>query len=193
MAASTRGYKRTAYRLLTIIGVALLAAAAGIALATVPASGQANVSLGSLDVADVNRTTTGDVTDVRVSATLSYAHDVPDADRRLLKLKVGPSPDQLETIDYVQDADPQGTASGTVDLDGSVLDASTLSAADFQPPLAGTTETTVYIGAAVEVRRAGGDPVTATVVEPVSLTLTDSQELTVEIGGTADVTVRDSG
>lgn len=189
MATSDPFRGRTAYRLLALVGVALLAAAVGIGLAAQPATGQADVSMGTLDVAGANTTADGDVTDVRLSVNAAYQYDVVDADRYVLELMVGPDADQLEAIDFVQSTVEGGQDSGTADLDASILDSSHYAASDFEPPVAGTATEDVTVGLRLEVRRAGGDPVTALVTEPVAVTIHDDAVLTADVGGDGAVSV----
>lgn len=180
---------RTAYRILTVLGVALLATAAGVTLATQPASGQADVSTGSLNISGGNQTVDGDVSDVRVQTVANYQYGVPDATRWIVKLQVGPTTDQLETVDYVQEETTDGQASGSVGLDGSVLAHPAFSASDFDPPVAGETQTDVVVRVGLEVRRANGDPVVAQATETVTVGVTDGAELTASVGGQGEIEI----
>jgi hypothetical protein len=172
------------------LAVALVVLAAGGALAlggTTTAS--ADVAVGDLNVAGANQTVDGDVSDVRLDTTLAYEHDVPDAERRIIRLKVGTSEDDPELLDYVQEDNPAGVGSGSVDLGGSVLEHPSLSADEFDPALAETNSKKLVIQAVIEVQRAGGDAVTHTVTDTATVTLHDGAELTVELGGDGSLTV----
>ena len=175
---------------LTLALVIMLPIATVAALTLAPQSAAASgLTLGALTVSDVNRTINGNVTDVRVNARLDYQHDVPDATRRIVKLQVGPSENDLETVTFIQEPDPQGKTSGTVELSGSLLDANAFSRMDFDPALADSKTTEVVVRATVEVRREGGSPVTKSVTKHVSVSLTDGTELTVDVGGSVEVVV----
>lgn len=177
------------YRLLAImIGLTLVVGGA-ITAATMPATGQTNVEMGEFRVGDVNETVDGDVSDVTLAADLAYQHDVPDATRRLVKLKVGPDEDNLETVAFVQDDDPSGQDSGTVTLSGSLTDTSAFDAADFDPALAESQTREVVVAATIEVRRANGDPVTTTVTDTVTVTLHDGATLSATVGGSGSINV----
>jgi len=188
MATSRVQLRPWQYRLIAVVtGVTLVTVGA---LATaVPASGQTNVEMGTLTVSDVNRTVDGDVSDVRIDTEINYEHDVPDATRRIIKLKAGPSADELETVTFVQDSDPQGKDSGSVTASGSLTELSAYSASDFDPALAGTQTRTVVVAAEIEVRRDGGSPVTTQVTEPVTVTLHDGAVLSADVGGSGSVSV----
>jgi len=69
---------RRQYRIATTLGIIALVAV-GAVVATQPASGQAEIQTGDLTISDTDETINGDVSDVRLSTTLDYSHDVPDA------------------------------------------------------------------------------------------------------------------
>lgn len=150
---------------------------------------QASMQMDGLSVADTNETVSGNVTDVQLHADLSYQHDVPDAERRLVSLKVGPTRDDLTLLDYTQTRGPEGSASGTVALSGSLLQHDRFSAEDFDPDVASTSSREIVVRAVIEVQRAGGDAVVHTVTDTATVTLTDDAELTATIGGSGSVSV----
>jgi hypothetical protein len=150
---------------------------------------QASMQMDGLSVADTNKTVSGNVTDVALTTDLSYQHDVPDADRRIVKLKVGPSKDDLTLVDYQQQRDPSGSASGTVTLSGSVLEHDTYTGESFQPAVASTSTREIVVQAVIEIQRSGGDAVTHTVTDTATVRLTDDAELTATVGGTGVVSV----
>ncbi|AFH22477.1 hypothetical protein OSG_eHP27_00125 [environmental Halophage eHP-27] len=174
---------------LLVIGLGLVVGA-GVALALPTAAGSASLEMDGLSVAGTNETVSGNVSDVQLQTTLTYSHDVPDAERRIVRLKVGPTADDLTLLDYQQTRDPTGTASGTVELAGSVLDHPSWTAKTFDPGLANTTSQEVVVQAVVEVQRAGGDAVTHTVTDTATVTLTDDAELTATISGDGSLTVQ---
>lgn len=182
--ATTRGVP------IVIATAVLLAAVGGAAVMAPSAEAQADLTLDTLSVSGANQTVGGNVTDVMLSTTLDYQHDVPDATRRIVKLKAGPSADDLTLLDYQQVRDPAGTASGSVTLSGSVLDHSAWTADTFAPGIANTTSQEVVVQAVVEVHRETGDVVRHSVTDTATVTLTDDTELTVSVGGTGNVTVR---
>jgi len=177
----------TVYRIGIVLAV--LALIGGVAFA-VPAGASADMDIGSLDVADANETVDQNVSDVVLSATLDYQHDVPDAERRIVKLKAGPSEDDLELVDYQQARDPAGTASGSVTLGGSVIDATTFTTGDFQPDVAGNTSQEIVVEAVIEVERATGDTVRHTVTDTATVHVQDGTELVVELGGSGSIDVQ---
>jgi hypothetical protein len=177
------------HRLLISAVVLAVAVTAFLALAVQPANAQATVEMGELQIADVNQTVDGDVSDVTVDTTLAYNHSVPDATTRILKLQAGPTRDQLTELTFAAERDVAGTDAGTVDLSASLLEADGITASDLNPAIADTTETTVYVAATIEVKRENGESVTRTVVEPVTLTLTDGATLDVAVGGEGSLTV----
>jgi len=171
----------TAVVLVGIIGV--------VAVAAQPSAGQTDLTLDSLDVAGVNQTVDGEVSDVTLSTELDYQHDVPDAERRIITLWVGPSEDSLEQLTFAQESISGDPASGTVELSGSVFDHSEIDAQTVAPELAETKETDLVVQARVEIRRSGGESVVHNVTDTTTLRLTDGAELTATVGGTGDLTV----
>ena len=168
---------------LAVLGTVALLGAAGTANADV------QLQTDSLDVAGVNKTVSGNVTDATLSTTLNYQTDVPDSDRRIIRLKAGPSTDNLETIDYTQ-REVSDSTSGTVTLSGSLTDHPDISADALNPQRAGETTTDLVVQAEIEVTRSdGSDPVTHTVTDDVTLQLTDDGQLVAEVGGTGEVVV----
>lgn len=183
--------RRLAYRV-TIIAVVIAITAGGM-IALSGGSAGAQVSFDGLDVSDTNQTVTSDVSDVQLSTTVQYEHDVPDADRRQIKLKAGPSKDALELVDYRQARDPAGVASGSVELSGSLVELSGFTADDFNPALADTSSKEIVIQAVIEVQRTNGDPVIHTVTDTATVTIQDGAELTATITGNGDLTVETTG
>lgn len=168
---------------LAVVGVAALAGA------TATADADVSMQTDSLDIPSVNKTVSGNVTDATLSTTLSYQTDVPDADRRIIKLKAGPTRDNLELLDYTQQSVSDST-SGTVTLSGSLLDHPQLTADVLNPARAGQTTTDLVVQAEIEVSRTDGkDAVTHTVTDDVTLQLTDDGQLVAQIGGTGEVDV----
>jgi hypothetical protein len=184
---ATNDRRQTAFRVV-LLAITLSVAVGGV-VAFSGGSAAADVSLDSLDVADANKTVTSDVSDVTLSGTLTYDHSVPDADRRQVKLKAGPSEDNLELVDYQQARDPSGVASGTVELSGSLVELSGFSAEDFNPALAETSSQEIVVQAVIEVQRAGGDPVIHTVTDTATVTVQEGTDLTAEIGGEGSIEI----
>jgi len=166
---------------LSVIGVTALMVGA--------MSADAQTSVGGFTVDDVNRTVSGNVSDVTVSSDITYNHDVPDAERRIIRLQIGTSSDDLETIGYRNTRDVAGTDSGTVTLSGSALEHSGVSAADVDPALADSETTTLVVAANITVYRSNGETVTNTATDTVTLTLSDDNELSAEVGGSGSVSV----
>jgi len=179
---------RRQYRIATTLGIIALVAV-GAVVATQPASGQAEIQTGDLTISDTDETINGDVSDVRLSTTLDYSHDVPDAERRLIMLSVAPVGGDSERIAFVQDTVNGDPASGTVTLDGSLFDHSEIDAKTVAPELASEQTTEIEVTAEIEVRRESGDPVTHTVTDTATLSLTDGTDLTAELGGSGGLTV----
>jgi len=181
--------RRTVYRLAIITAALGLVGMGALTVATTGAGAQADVGVDGLTVPDVNRTVSGNVSDVRLAADLTYSHDVADADRRIVKLQVGPNADNLKTIGYVNQRDPNAKASGTVTLEGSVLEHAAFAAGDVDPERAGTTNTTMVVRAVIEIHRPNGETVTASATDTATLTLTDDADLTATINGSGALTV----
>lgn len=184
---------RQKYRLLALALTALVVTGGALAVTSGSAGAQATLDTSEFSVEGANTTTTGNVSDVTLAASVDYSHDVPDATRRIVKLKVGPEGGSTELVDYRQTREPDGTASGTLDLSGSVLEHGELSAESFNPPLAETTSRELVVEAVIEVQRSGGDAVTKTVSDTVTVTVNDGAELTVSLGGSGSVSVKASG
>jgi len=185
--------RRRLYRLGIITLVLALIGVGALGIATTSAGAESTLDMTGLDVADVNRTVSGDVSDVTLSVDLSYSHEVPDATRRVIKIQVGPDKDSLTTLDYINEQDMAGTDSGTVTLSGSILDAQGLTASEIDPALASTNETQVVVQAEIEITRSNGETVTETVTDTATLRLTDGGNLTASIGGSGEFTVETSG
>lgn len=179
---------QTRRRRLASIVILLTVTTAGIALGTGTATA-ADVSVEELNIANESRTIGGSVSDVTLSATLGYNHNVPDADRRQVKLLAGRSTDDLELVDYRQTRDPDTNTSGSVTLSGSLFDNTPLSPSDVTPPAAGTTTTEFVVRAVVNIPRANGDAVRHVATDTATLTLTDDAQLSATVGGSGAITV----
>lgn len=151
-----------------------------------PASSQTDLQLDSLQIDDVNRTVSGNVSDVSVSVSLDYQWTVPDATRRIVKLKAGTDPNALQTLTFAS-TQVTGSGSGSTTLSASLLEDTSLTAADFDPAYAEQTSTEIIVQAVIEVRRASGEAVTQTVTETVLITVHDDGTITAQIGGTGSV------
>lgn len=184
---------RQKYRLLALAAVVLVITSGGILATTDSAGAQTSLDTSDFNVQGTNTTTSGSVSDVTLSASVDYSHSVPDATRRIVKLKVGPKGGSTVLVDYRQTREPEGTASGTLELSGSVLEHGELSAESFNPPLAETTSRELLVEAVIEVQRAGGDAVTKTVSDTVTVTVNDGATLSVAVGGSGSVSVESSG
>lgn len=177
---------------LAIITV-LLTAVGGLALLGAgQADAQTNIDVDGLNVTGENRTISGNVTDATLETTLSYNTDVPDADRRTIKLKAAPEDDTPQLIDYTSRS-IDGETSGTVILSGSLMEDTQLTQTTLQPAQAGTTTTEIVVVATIEVTRPDGEAVTTERRDTVTLTLRDDGSLVAEVGGTGSVTVETDG
>lgn len=181
-------------RVYQAVVVVLVVGSAG-AVFVVGGSGTANaaVQMDDLNVSNANKTVSGNVSDVVLATTLQYQHDVPDATRRIVKLKAGPTESDLELLAYQQTRDPSGSASGSVTLSGGLVSDGPFQASQFDPALADTKSRDVVIQAVVEVHRATGDVVTHTLTDTATVTLHDDATLTVELGGTGSFTAETDG
>lgn len=171
---------------LTTVGIAALLGAA------TTADAQTDLSVGSLNVTGVNDTVSGNVTDATVSATLDYKLDVPDADRRIVRLEAGPTANDTALLDYTQ-RETDGAATGTVTLSGSLFEHRKYSTVTLTPDRAATHTTQFVVVAEIEVTRSDGDPVTTTVEDTVTLTLADDGTLVADIGGSGEVSIQTDG
>lgn len=187
--ATTRG-PRARIALATII---ILSAATIGALAYGPqeAAADSGVELGGLQGSGVNETLDGNLSNIEIAASINYDHDVPDATRRVVELHVGPSESEMTNVGFLNEPEPEGEASGSVDIEASLFDADGFEPGDFQPDLAESETTTVVVQAVVEVRRDAGGPERSTVTEEFDVTLHDDATLTVESGGTVSLSVVD--
>jgi len=187
-APPTARYRRT----IATITVAVVALAVAVALlvAGVPTSaqGETSVSVEGFDAASTEDTLSGDVSDVLIEADVGYNHSVPDATERVIELRVGPSESELQTVTFVRERDPAGTATGSETLSGSLLDAG-FDAEAFNPALAGTTETDVVVQVRMELTRATGETVTRTAQDTATITLHDDETLSATLGGSGSFTV----
>lgn len=180
--------RRTVYSI--TVALVALAVAVGLLVAGVPsaAQGDTDVSVESLSVADHETTVTGDVSDVTLDATVGYNHSVPDATERIIELRVGPTESDLQTVSFIREQDPTGTATGTESLSGSLVDAG-FDASALTPATAGTTETQVVVQVRMELTRANGETLTRTAEDTATLTLHDDATLSASLGGTGAFTV----
>lgn len=181
--------RRQWYRLGIVAAALALVGAGALTIATTTADAQTDLRLDSLAVDDVNQTVDGEVSGLTLAADVDYSHEVPDATRRVVTLKVGPSEGDLSTVDYRNARDPAGTDSGTVALEGNVFDATDLSPDDVAPATASTETTELVVAAEIEIQRANGKAVTRTVTDTVTLELHDDATLSASVGGTGTVTV----
>jgi len=151
---------------------------------------QTEAELSEWSVDDVNRTLDGDLSDLDLTADVEYQYDVEDADRRLVKLAVGPTKNKTETITFEYDREPAPQGAGTVTLTESILSAESLDAEMFRPALAESNTTEIVVGAGLEIQRANGETVTSWAYDRVEIMLTDDATLTASVGGTGNVTVQ---
>lgn len=179
--------RRQLYRLAAVCLVVLVASAGALHATTDPAS--ADVSTEGLSIADTDRTVGGNVSDVALATTITYDHAVPDATRRVVRIKAGPTENDLALIDYRQTRDPTGTTTGSVDLAGGLVSDGPFEASAFAPPLAGNTTQEVVVQAEIELQRANGDAVTHTTTDTATVTVRDDATLSVSLGGDGGLTV----
>lgn len=174
-----------------ILALALITVGAGVAVygTTDTAEASSSLALNSLSVADANTTVNSDVRDVTLGVSVDYEHEVPDATRRIVKVKVGPSKQDLELLTYSQTTDLQGTETGTVSLSGSLLKHSAWDASTFDPALAGNTTTTVVVQATIEIERANGETERHSVTDTATVVVRDGTVLVVRVGGSGSFTV----
>ena len=180
---------RQQWHRLAIIAVALSMIGVGSLALAHSAAAQTDVSVDSLEVADLNRTVNGDVTDARLSATLEYSADVPDAERATIRLEAGPRGGTTDMIAYDTVQVTDGEVSGTVTLEGSLTEHPALSAADFDPAVAATEAVDLRINASIEVSRENGQAVSSSAVDTATVTLTDGTNLTASVGGNGQIRV----
>lgn len=184
---------RQQWHRLAIATVALSLIGAGSLALAHSASAQTSVSVEDLTIADLNQTVDGDVSDARLSATLDYAADVPDAERVTIRLEAGPTGGTTDLIAYDSMGVSGGAESGTVTLEGSLTDHPSLSAADFDPGVAATQSVDLTVNASIEVQRANGQAVSSSAIDTATVRLTDGTNLTASIGGSGEITVETVG
>jgi len=187
--------RRQLYRLGIIIVVLTAVGLGAVAVADPAGAATADVSTETLSVSGANQTVVEgeNVSDVTLSATLAYDHDVPDATQRVVELRVGPQGGDTQYVDYVVESEPSGTASGEVDLSGSVIEATDLTADDFDPATATTTTQDLVVEAVIEVERENGETVRHVASDTATVTIEDGTDLTVTVGGDGDLTVETTG
>jgi len=175
---------------IALAAVVLVGATIG-GLAALPSETNAEntLSLGELQVSSVNETVDGNVTDVRLDATIDYQYDVADGERRIVKLQVGETRDDMENLTFAQSEITDARSSGQVSLEASILEAQGIDANDFDPALAESKSKTIYVGVVIEVRRANGETVTESVVREATVTLHDGGTISVAVGGDVSVVV----
>jgi len=187
--ATSKRLRPWQYRALGILIGGTVVVALVIASATVPARGQTSADVGSFDVAGVNKTVDGNVSAVNLQTDIAWEFDVADASRRIVSVSVGPSKDNMEQIGFRQDTNPGGQGTGTVSMAGDVTETSLYTPDDFDPELASNKTTVMVVRTTVEVRRANGDPVTATATDTVTVSLEDGATLSADVGGFGEVSV----
>lgn len=173
-----------------MLALVVITATATLVFAVIPsdATAQTDITVGSLTVADTETTASGNVTDVTLSTALDYNQSVPDATERIIKLRVGPSESNLQTVDFTRTESPtDGT--GSVTLSGSVIDAG-FTADDFDPAVGSTQQTDVVVQAVIEVQRENGETERAAVTDTATVTVHDGATVSVAIGGSGELTVK---
>lgn len=182
---TTRDWYRVGVTALTLAVVGL----AALHVATAQAGAQTDIDMDSLDVAGVNQTVTGNVTGATLTTTLSYETSVPEAQERIIRLKAGPSTDQLTLLDYDRQQSVTGQVSGTIELSGDLLADTALAADDLAPATGATQTTEIVVQADIEVTRPDGPPVTHTIRDTATVRLTDAGTVTATLGGDGTITV----
>lgn len=188
MLGNQRIPRRQAFRIALAFALVTAAGGAAIAVGVNTADASSSIDMDGLTIPDTNQTVTGNVSDVSVATDLSYSWSVPDAEQVVIKLRAGPSRDELETLTFRQ-LDATGDGSGTVAMQGSLTELSAFSAEDFDPALAESERTDLVVAVELEVRRTNGETETATTVEPVTVQINDGTTLTTNVGGSGSVTV----
>lgn len=190
-AAKQRRRQWYRYGLLALV-VGTLAVAVTMA-GTAPADANSELQVSDLNVTGVNETVANNVTAANVTTMLHYDIDVPTGDRRVIRLKAGPTANDTVTLDYDNAAMSSGQEQGTVALSGDLFRHEDLTQSLLQPGHGETRTTDIVVVAEVTVSRPNAPDVTTETVEPVTITLTDEGGPVARIGGTGNVTVQTAG
>ena len=127
---------------------ATVATSTGIYISTRPSQG-ATAELGSLDVPDVDTSTSGDsIESITLDLTASYEYSSShNPDSWTLELLVGDNEDTMQPIDSVTETDSLlQSDSGTETLSGSIASTYHFSTYDFEPSNGGEVSRPVWIG-----------------------------------------------
>ena len=177
------------------MGATLLLASAllftGLAYLTAGPAAAADVS-GGFDVADVNESVDGEVSDLRLTADAEYGWTADHADMATVQLVVGESRESATPVDYVTVRDPARDGGGTESFDVSVFDSDDFARSDFQPGGGSEVSREVVVGVIVEVETAYGETERATAYDTVDVTLSDDVTLTASAGGSGEIVVETS-
>ena len=177
---------------LAIVGATLLLASAllftGLAYLTAGPAAAASVD-GGFEVANVNESVDGEVSDLRLTADADYGWTADHADMATVQLVVGESRESATPVDYVTVRDPSRDGSGTESFDVSIFDSDDFSRADFQPAEGEEVSREVVVGVIVEVDTAYGETERATAYDTVTVDLADDVTLEADAGGSGTITV----
>lgn len=184
MALGNHHSRQQWYRAVIVVTLGAMLVISGMtALVILASPATADASVDSLEVDDVTHTVDadGNLTDVHMGADLAYSHDVPDADRRVVELHVGPSIEELEAVTFDHESSPDDATDGTVALEASLFDSDAFDVDEFDPAVGETVTREVVVAASVRVDRADGEKIEAWATETVTV------EIHKDAGGEASV------
>jgi len=187
-----RAYRFLKYAAIAVAVGSLLVVTFGVGFSQTVGA-QSDVRLDSLETRNVEHTVNGQLEDVSVSGTIDYQYNVPDATQRTVKLQVGSSENDLETVTFDYDREPPANETERVTLDSSIFESQAFTRSELSPSVASTKTTEVVVRVILEIERENGETVTSQETETVTVTLHDDAELSSAVGGVVTVQVADSG
>jgi hypothetical protein len=169
---------QTTKRRLLYIGGATIAG--GIGLIATSDQTSANVQLKELTIPDKTKGITGDVTDVILATSFTYSFESNTSmDSCVFQLRVGIDESDLAPITGVRKTSVGSSASGSEELQGSVLDHGSFTASLFDPSTGGTVKRGLVVELRMQLKKNGQLEHTASAQANPVITVTD-ETVTVE-------------
>lgn len=179
-------------RVLAVLGTATAVGSTATYLSVGQSEG-ATAELGSLDVPDVETSTSGDsIESITLTVDSSYEYDSShNPDSWTLELLVGDNEDTMQPIDSVTETDSLlQSDSGTETLSGAITSTYHFSTMDFEPSNGGEVSRPVWIGLRFELEANGEIVAEETITENVSVTVDGAAlEASASLGGEGEITV----
>ena len=179
-------------KFIAVLGTATATGSTALYLGTRPSEG-ASAELGSLDVPDIDTSTSGDsIESITLTVDSNYEYDSShNPDSWTLELLVGDNEDTMQPIDSVTETESLlQSDSGTETLSGSITSTYHFSTMDFEPSNGGEVSRPVWVALRFQLTANGEIVAEETITENVSVTVDGaSLEASASVGGSGEIQI----